>query len=142
MIRSLRVNSNILRRQFNPSCHKQRENPGKLLLRLRQVPSLQTTPCRLISTTPLPEFDNLGLSSHDELYRMSLEQPDQFWGTLARSRLTWFEDFSTVNDCDMSKGHIRWFPDGKINVSGRSNKHLIHFTLTLSLIRQFCSRRL
>ena len=70
-----------------------------------------------VSTTPFPEFDSR-FKTHDELYQYSLDQPDSFWGTLARSRLDWFEDFGQVKDCDMKKGHIRWFLDGKINVSG------------------------
>ncbi|KAL4237994.1 Acetyl-coenzyme A synthetase 2-like [Mactra antiquata] len=70
-----------------------------------------------ITTTEFPEFARDGLKSHEDLYRMSLEKPDYFWGTLARSRLSWFEDFGVVKDCDMSKGHIKWFLDGKINAS-------------------------
>jgi len=70
------------------------------------------------TTTPLPEFDSDGLKSHEELYKLSLDKPDYFWGTLARSRLQWLQDFTMVHDCDMNTGRIRWFQDGKINASG------------------------
>lgn len=73
-----------------------------------------------VSTTAFPEFDS-SFKTHDELYRFSLNTPDFFWGTLARSRLDWFADFGQVKDCDLSRGHIRWFLDGKINVAGKLN---------------------
>jgi len=79
--------------------------------------------CNSISTTtPFPEFENDGLKTHDDLYKLSINDPDHFWGTLARSRLQWFQDFNLVKDCDLRKGHIRWFQDGKINASGKQMK--------------------
>ena len=81
--------------------------------------SLSTTANRQVSTTPVPEFENESLETHQDLYELSLSKPDKFWGTLARSRLDWFSDFGMVRDCDLGKGHIRWFLDGKINVSGK-----------------------
>ncbi|XP_045185651.2 acetyl-coenzyme A synthetase 2-like, mitochondrial [Mercenaria mercenaria] len=67
------------------------------------------------STTPFPEFDSF--KTHDELYQFSLNSPEFFWGTLARSRLKWFRDFGQVKDCDLIRGHIRWFLDGQLNVA-------------------------
>ena len=81
--------------------------------------SLSTTASRQVSTTPVPEFENESLQTHEDLYELSLSKPDKFWGTLARSRLDWFSDFGMVRDCDLGKGHIRWFLDGKINASGK-----------------------
>lgn len=86
------------------------------LISLHQVKNRTVTSS--ITTTPFPEFDNDGLKSHNDLYRLSIEDPDYFWGTLARSRLQWYEDFGLVKDCNMAKGHIRWFLDGKINAAG------------------------
>ncbi|XP_069394196.1 acetyl-coenzyme A synthetase 2-like, mitochondrial isoform X1 [Paralichthys olivaceus] len=59
-----------------------------------------------------------GLShlSHPDLYRLSITDPDQFWGAAA-DRLRWMEPFHRVQDCDLSRGRIRWFLGGKINVS-------------------------
>ena len=73
-----------------------------------------------VSTTPVPEFESGSIRTHDDLYKLSLAKPDLFWGKLARSRLDWYKDFSLVRDCDLSKGHIRWFLDGKINASGKN----------------------
>ena len=36
---------------------------------------------------------------------------------LARSRLTWAEDFHTGMNCSMETGQFRWFEGGKLNVS-------------------------
>ena len=82
---------------------------------------LISTERKHISTTPVPEFESGSIKTHDDLYKLSLEKPDLFWGKLARSRLNWFKDFSLVRDCDLSKGYIRWFLDGKINASGKNN---------------------
>ena len=47
-------------------------------------------------------------------------QPGKFWGTLARSRLTWDTDFHTDMDCDFQTGKFNWFTGGKLNVSGEN----------------------
>ncbi|XP_071080511.1 acetyl-coenzyme A synthetase 2-like, mitochondrial [Haliotis cracherodii] len=70
------------------------------------------------TTTPFPEFEGVpSIKTHDDLYRFSLENPDVFWGKLARSRLKWFHDFHKVKDCDMTDGKIQWFEGGKLNAS-------------------------
>lgn len=56
-------------------------------------------------------------SNHDELYAESINNPERFWGTLAKERLRWMKDFHTVMDCDMNIGKISWFLGGKLNVS-------------------------
>ena len=72
-----------------------------------------------ISTTEMPEIQTMcpDISSHEELHKFSIEQPDKFWSTLARSRLTWEEDFHTGMDCDFNQGKFNWFLGGKLNVS-------------------------
>ena len=72
-----------------------------------------------ISTTEMPEIQSMcpEISSHEELHKFSIEQPDKFWSTLARSRLTWEEDFHTGMDCDFNQGKFNWFLGGKLNVS-------------------------
>ena len=70
-----------------------------------------------ISTTEMPEIQLMcpEVASHEELHKFSIEQPDKFWSTLARSRLTWEEDFHTGMDCDFSQGKfnmaIMWEKD-------------------------------
>lgn len=55
--------------------------------------------------------------SHGDLYRLSVTDPDRFWGSAAAARLRWAEPFHRVRDCDLSSGRIGWFLGGKLNVS-------------------------
>lgn len=75
-------------------------------------------------STAIPEFENHpSIHSYTDLYNYSLSNSDEFWSTLATSRLKWFKDFQKVQDCDMEKGKISWFLDGKLNVSGNEHHH-------------------
>lgn len=56
--------------------------------------------------------------NHAALYAESLENPERFWGDLARRRLRWIKEFDQVMDCDMQEGRFKWFIGGTINVSG------------------------
>ena len=56
---------------------------------------------------------------HAALYAESLEHPEQFWGDLARRRLSWTREFDQVMDCDMTTGQFKWFLGGVLNVSGK-----------------------
>ena len=71
---------------------------------------------------------------YDQLYSLSIKDPDLFWGTLAKQFLKWEKPFKTVSDCNMEKGEIKWFTDGKINVSGKyiSSYSNLYSNLTLS----------
>uniref|UniRef100_H3DG14 Acetyl-coenzyme A synthetase n=1 Tax=Tetraodon nigroviridis TaxID=99883 RepID=H3DG14_TETNG len=40
-----------------------------------------------------------------------------FWAAAARRRLRWIRTFDTAQDCDLSRGKIRWFEGGRLNVS-------------------------
>lgn len=87
---------------------------------LRQYSSKRSA----IFSTSIPEFENRSdIKSYEDLYKFSLAEPDQFWGTLARSRLRWFKDFSIVQQCDLVKGNIAWFQGGKLNISGEKIEH-------------------
>lgn len=64
----------------------------------------------------VPEFKDK-FSSHNELYKYSISNINEFWGTLAESRIQWIKPFDKVNCCDITKGYISWFSNGKLNVS-------------------------
>ncbi|XP_048863902.1 acetyl-coenzyme A synthetase 2-like, mitochondrial isoform X2 [Brienomyrus brachyistius] len=55
--------------------------------------------------------------SYKELHELSLGDPERFWGTLAKERLSWSRPFDRVKDCDTSRGKISWFLGGQLNVS-------------------------
>lgn len=80
-----------------------------------------TTESSTLFSTSIPEFENkVEINSYEDLYKYSLCNPDEFWGTLARSRLRWFSDFDRVQDCSFKDGKISWFLNGKINVCGKN----------------------
>ena len=113
MLRKVRVIGRISRKIFN------RNNVRVQLssVNLRKFTSANLQLAKF--STPIPEFENEpGIKSHKDLYDFSLANPDEFWGSLARSRLEWFEEFDSVKDCNMETGDISWFLNGKINVSG------------------------
>lgn len=62
----------------------------------------------------ISEFKHLG--GYSDIYKYSIEENDDFWATLARSRLDWHKDFSKVSESSFREGQISWFADGKLNV--------------------------
>uniref|UniRef100_A0A8D3BUK2 Propionate--CoA ligase n=1 Tax=Scophthalmus maximus TaxID=52904 RepID=A0A8D3BUK2_SCOMX len=58
-----------------------------------------------------------GASSRAALQDFSVSSSDSFWSAVARHRLSWIRPFHTVQDCDLSRGRIKWFEGGKLNVS-------------------------
>ena len=57
-----------------------------------------------------------GMAAYDALYRESVEDNDTFWAKQA-NRLDWFQPWSRVLAGDFSDASVRWFVDGKMNVS-------------------------
>ncbi|XP_065827970.1 acetyl-coenzyme A synthetase 2-like, mitochondrial [Oscarella lobularis] len=53
---------------------------------------------------------------HAKVYDHSTNDPERFWGDLARERIDWHQPFNTAMNCDMNAGKIRWFEGGKLNV--------------------------
>lgn len=62
-----------------------------------------------------PHID--GLDHYKQLYKQSIEDPDKFWGNLARELLTWERDFQTVRSGSFENGDISWFLEGRLNAS-------------------------
>ncbi|XP_030854852.1 acetyl-coenzyme A synthetase 2-like, mitochondrial [Strongylocentrotus purpuratus] len=122
------VNSftNTANRSSNAFCFQRNGgSPSRLTTRGAEVRSFRCTAvgrAMQVSSTNIPElndFEALGYSfnSHEELYKFSLNEPEIFWGTLARNRLRWYRKFDEVMDCNLQEGKIAWFQGGKINVS-------------------------
>ena len=45
-----------------------------------------------------------------------MSNPDEFWATIA-DRLKWYKKWDSVSDVDYKKADIKWFLNGKLNVS-------------------------
>lgn len=55
--------------------------------------------------------------SYREMYRQSVEQPDQFWSEQAKKFLSWQQPWSGVCDFDFYQGKASWFEGGMLNVA-------------------------
>ena len=68
---------------------------------------------------PSAEFSSQALISSEEQYnqmwQQAKEDPETFWGELARTELDWFQPFETTMAGEMPE--TKWFLGGKINAS-------------------------
>lgn len=76
----------------------------------------------MITTTifPVPCSLNdahIDLDQYKSMYQLSLDDPDTFWANQASDYVAWFEPWDKVQGCDFNTGDIRWFENGKLNVS-------------------------
>ena len=76
-----------------------------------------------MSKSLYPVFDSFKETTHadkatyEAMYAQSVADPDKFWAEQADTMLDWYKKWDTVSDIDYSKGHIKWFEGGKLNVS-------------------------
>ena len=56
------------------------------------------------------------LDKYKEMYNKSIEDPDAFWSDIAK-RITWYKPWEKVRDFNFQNGEIKWFENGKLNVS-------------------------
>ena len=72
-------------------------------------------------TYPVPsdfqENSHIDSERYEELYRQSIEDPDEFWGSQARSNLDWFQPFNRVCEASFVDGRFDWFKGGTLNAS-------------------------
>lgn len=79
----------------------------------------------VLKVAPPKEFrDNHPTAPHlenekhyEELYQQSINDPDAFFGPLARELLTWEKDFQTVRNGGFEYGDAAWFLEGELNAS-------------------------
>ena len=67
---------------------------------------------------PNPKFSNPHIKDFDEylsLYRESIENPEKFFGDLARENIRWIEDFKEVHNSKFQD--TKWFSGGKTNIT-------------------------
>ncbi|WP_108649985.1 acetate--CoA ligase [Dongshaea marina] len=70
---------------------------------------------------PIPEAVRKGahltsLAEYQQMYQESIQDPETFWGTLARNRLDWIHPFKQVRDQHLERGLFAWFLEGQLNV--------------------------
>ena len=60
---------------------------------------------------------HLNDADYQRLYRQSVDDPETFWGEQAKAFLDWFKPWDEVCSGSLSKGDIRWFSGGELNIS-------------------------
>jgi len=65
----------------------------------------------------LAKTAHINKTQYEEMYKRSLEQPEEFWAEQAESFIDWFEPWTEVRNCDYHKAKISWFNGAKLNVS-------------------------
>ena len=60
---------------------------------------------------------HLDRAGYDQMYKLSVENPEAFWAEQATTMLDWVHPWQQVKEEDMLSGHCRWFQGGEINVS-------------------------
>ncbi len=56
------------------------------------------------------------LAHYKELYRQSVETPEQFWDTEAQA-FTWFKNYDKVCEWNFTEPNVKWFINGKMNIT-------------------------
>lgn len=65
-----------------------------------------------------------GMDAYQALFDDARQNPEEFWGRMAREHLVWDKPFASVLD-DSDAPFYRWFGDGELNVSANClDKHL------------------
>lgn len=59
----------------------------------------------------------INAESYKALYERSINDADAFWAEQAQQFLTWQAPWSKVSESNLHKGEVKWFVDGKLNVS-------------------------
>ena len=60
---------------------------------------------------------NISETEYQEMYELSVEDPDRFWAEQAEKFITWDTKWEQVSNCDFSEGKIEWFCGAKLNVA-------------------------
>jgi acetyl-CoA synthetase len=60
---------------------------------------------------------HIDAEKYQAMYRRSLDDPEGFWGEMAREFLHWEQPWHTVVDYDFATGRAEWFAGGTLNVS-------------------------
>ncbi len=54
---------------------------------------------------------------YQEMYRHSIDNPDEFWAEQAKQHIDWFTPWDKVQEWDYHKAEIKWFEGASLNVA-------------------------
>ena len=90
---------------------------------------------RSFLTASLPELSEFPkrINNPESLYKFSIENRELFWSTIAKRRINWFKEFTQVTSgsFDDENFRLKWFADGKLNVSG---KNMLLFSIEMNYL--------
>jgi len=74
-----------------------------------------------IQTYPVPDpwkrSAFIDEARYQQMYRVSMQDPDGFWGEQARAFVEWFSPWGAVCEADLPAGQVAWFKGATLNVS-------------------------
>ena len=59
---------------------------------------------------------HLSINSYNKQYPQSIDNNEKFWDEIAK-RIDWYKKWDTISQVDYDKANIKWFLNGKLNVS-------------------------
>lgn len=78
---------------------------------------------RTFLNTTFPELSQLpkSIDSYEKLHDYSINNSEEFWSIVAKNRLEWHKPFDQTlsGRFDDKDFHLKWFVNGKLNVSGK-----------------------
>lgn len=57
------------------------------------------------------------LEQYIKAYKKSVNNPEEFWGDIADKNFIWYQKWDKVLHNDMLNGDIKWFVNGKLNIT-------------------------
>ena len=58
-----------------------------------------------------------GFEEYFQVYRKSVQQPEQFWEEIAEEHFVWRKRWDTVLEWDFSKPEVKWFDGAQLNLT-------------------------
>ena len=58
-----------------------------------------------------------GLEEYFQVYRKSVDKPEQFWEEIAEENFVWRKRWDTVLDWDFEKPDVKWFDGAQLNIT-------------------------
>ncbi|CAO3692802.1 hypothetical protein G6F70_008525 [Rhizopus microsporus] len=74
-------------------------------------------PSRLLNDNQLPKPFISSFEEYQKLWEESVNDPNAFFGNLAKELLHWSKPFETVQSGSLKEGDVAWFLEGELNAS-------------------------
>ncbi len=57
------------------------------------------------------------LEEYHQAYRRSVQDPESFWGEIAKKNFEWYKPWDTILDWDFTKPEVSWFEGAQLNIT-------------------------